>query len=138
MLAGAMTLALIASAAWRYYATPGPDMDAPASSGLYQHKTPEPPGRRGDDESFHYVRAGEPVQVASDKVQVEDLSAELRGRLGVDLKRAAGKKKIPLPPAVEAVLDMMPAQHGTPHVEGRPQLIPQTTAPGGAPVEEQK
>ena len=132
-----MALALVGAIAWRWYVTPPPDMDAPASAGLYQHKTPEPPGRRGDDESFHYVLPDKKVKLAPEKAQLEDLTPEMQGRLGVDFKKATRKKKIPLPPSVEAVLDMLPAQHGTPHVDGRPQLIPQTTTMGGAPVEEQ-
>ena len=137
---GVMALALAAAAAWRWYSAPPLDMDAPAQAGLYQHHAAEPPARQGDQDSFHYVRADQPVIVAPNKATIDDLSPEARQKLGLEApvksKRRRKKPAMPItvPPVVQSVLDMLPPTPGAPHVGEKPQLIPQEAPKDGAPL----
>lgn len=133
-LIGAMGLLLAAAAAWRLWPAFRYDGDEPASSAPYQHLAPPPPSRKGDADSFNYVRAREKVEVADiTRSKLEDYAPQSK-QFANSRSTGTQREDIPLSPAVEALLEMLPPPRVTPHVDGRPQLIPAIEEPGGAPL----
>jgi len=102
--------------------------------GLYRHRTPEAAPRKGDPDSFHYVRAGkDKLRVAGSQGALDAIPEDLQRQWGI--RGPEGLDKAKLTPAMEAMLEMMPPARSYPHVEGKPQLIPQMEPMGGVPLE---